>query len=327
MTGPTARGATTSGATAASAAAATSPGATAPGSDADAAATIALTVLTLAGVFSLGRLFASHSYVGPVVTTAIAMHAVAWGCRRQGLRAVTAAVVSLGALILVVAWLVLPETTSYGLPLGGTWHAVHLALQEARTDFHSVTAPAPVTRGFELVTVTAVGVLALLADWAAFRMRTTLEAAVPSFTLFIFSAALGSHQHRTQTIFVELAALLAFVLVHQATVDRETSAWFANRTDGVLGSAAKAGLVIGLAALVLTLNLALRLPGAQAKAVIAWRAADRSGGTRNALSPLVDIRSRILDHNGVEAFTVKSNIPSYWRIMALDTFDGTDWTS
>ena len=295
--------------------------------DADASATIALTVLTLAGVFSLGRLFSSHSYVGPVVTTAIGMHAVAWGCRRRRLRTVTTVLVSVGALILLVAWLVLPETTSYGLPLGHTWHAVRLALQQARTDFRSVTAPAPVTRGFELVTVTAVGLLALLADWAAFRMRTTLEAVIPSFTLFIFSASLGSHQHRTQAIFVELAAILAFVVVHQATVDRETSAWFANRTDRVLGSVAKAGLVIGLAALVLTLNLAFRLPGSQSKALIAWRAADRVGGTRNALSPLVDIRSRILDHAGTEAFMVKSNIPSYWRIMALDTFDGTDWTS
>ena len=41
-----------------------------------------MTALTLAGVFSLGRLFSGHSYVGPVVTTAIAMHALAWGCRR-----------------------------------------------------------------------------------------------------------------------------------------------------------------------------------------------------------------------------------------------------
>jgi transglutaminase-like putative cysteine protease len=117
------------------------------------------------------------------------------------------------------------------------------------------------------------------------------------------------------------------VVVHQATVDRESSAWFANRTDGVLGSVAKAGLIIGLAALVLTVNLSFRLPGSQSRALIAWRAADRAGGTRNALSPLVDIRSRILDHNGTEAFTVKSNVPSYWRIMALDSFDGTDWTS
>ena len=295
--------------------------------EADAAATIALTLLTLAGVFSLGRLFVSHSYVAPVVTVAIAMHAVAWACRRQRLRGVTTALISIGALILVVTWVVLPETTSFGLPLGSTWHAVHLALQEARTDFRSVTAPAPVTRGFELVTAATVGILALLADWAAFRMRTTLEAVIPSFTLFVFSASLGTHQHRTQAIFIELAAILAFVVVHQATVDRESSAWFANRTDGVLGSVAKAGLVIGVVALVLTVNLSFRLPGSQSRALIAWRAADRASGTRNALSPLVDIRSRILDHNGTEAFTVKSNAPSYWRIMALDSFDGTDWTS
>ena len=125
--------------------------------EADGVTTIALTALTLAEVFSLGRLFPGHSYVGPVVTTAIAMHALAWGCRRYGMNAFTAATVSLGPLALLVARLVLPERTGYGLPLGSTWHAFRLALQEAKTDFHAVTAPAPFTRGFELVTVTAVG--------------------------------------------------------------------------------------------------------------------------------------------------------------------------
>src|ERR1700736_952556 len=125
---------------------------------ADAIATTALTVLSPAGVYSLSRLFASGSYVGPVVTMVIVMHAVAWGCRRQGLRPASAAVVSVASLALVLAWLVVPETTRYGLPLTATLRAAHQALRDAGTDFHSVTAPAPVTRGFLFVTVAAVGV-------------------------------------------------------------------------------------------------------------------------------------------------------------------------
>ena len=56
-----------------------------------ASATIALTVLTLAAVVQpRPAVRRPGSYVGPVVTTAVVMHAVAWGCRRQGLRPASA---------------------------------------------------------------------------------------------------------------------------------------------------------------------------------------------------------------------------------------------
>jgi transglutaminase-like putative cysteine protease len=309
----------------------TQPGATTQarqGLNPDLAATLSLTALSLAAIYSLGRLYATNAYVGPVMTMAVAMHAVGWACRRRGLRTATAAVISLAAIVLLVSWLVLGNTTQYGLPLSDTLHAARLALNQASNDFRSVVAPAPVTKGFLLVTVAAVGVMVALADWAAFRMRTTLEAAVPSFTLFVFCAALGSRHHRNAAIFLELAALLTFVIVHRATVEQGGTAWFAGRNDGALTSAIKAGAVIALVAVLLALNLAFRLPGARAKAVITWRAQDRTGtGTRNTISPLVDIRSRILNNTGVEDFTVKTNQPDYWRLTSLDTFSGVEWTS
>jgi transglutaminase-like putative cysteine protease len=304
---------------------------TGPGNDlqTDAIATIALTALTLGAVYSLNRLFVSGSYVGPVVATAIVMHAVAWGCRRQGLRTPAALTVSLASLVLLVAWLVLPETTRYGLPLTGTWRSAVGALRDASTEFHSVVAPAPVTRGFLLATVTAIGALALLADWAAFRTRATLEAVAPSFTLFVFAAALGGHQHRTASVAVELAAILGFVVVHEAVVNRQSSAWFASRTRGAMGSAGQVGAFLGAVALLTGLVVGPLLPGAGSKAVILWRGADRGAGsgTRTIPSPLVDLRTRLVDNPNVEVFTVKSSAPEYWRLTSLDTFNGVEWSS
>lgn len=293
----------------------------------DALATVALVTLTLAAVYSLTRLFAGHSFAGPVLVVALGGHAVGWLSRRLGWPPAVAGVASAFALILLVSWAVLPGSTTFGLPLAGTLHAAARSLHQATTDFHRVTAPAPVTQGFVLVTACGVGVLAVLADWAAFRMRATLEATVPSFAIFVFCAAIGSHSHRSEAVILEVAALLAFVLVHQATLDQETSAWFANRTQGALRHAATTGSILGLAALVIALNLGFRLPGASQKGLVIWRASQGGSGTRNTESPLVNLQGRLQNPSPSPVFTVVSSQPEYWRQTALDNFDGVNWNA
>ncbi|MEO6120795.1 MAG: DUF3488 and transglutaminase-like domain-containing protein, partial [Acidimicrobiales bacterium] len=72
-----------------------------------------------------------------------------------------------------------------------------------------------------------------------------------------------------------------------------------------------------------------RLPGASAGAVLAWRESDRPGGDgrRTTISPLVDIRGRLVDRSTTEVFTVRSTARTYWRLTSLDTFDGDLWSS
>ncbi len=291
----------------------------------DAAATIALTLLTLAAVISLGRLFSTSNWIAPVVTMALGMHAVSWLARRQRWSPATSALAIAAAFVLLASWLVLASSTRFGLPLSGTWHAVGQAVRDARSDYNGAVAPTPATHGLIFVTTVAVGGLAVLADWAAFRMRATIEATVPSLTLFVFTSYLRGRQDRSQIIALELAALVAFIVVHQSTVGRDRSAWFANRPTGALSSAFKTGGVIGIVAIVICLNLAFRLPGAGARAVLKLRPGDH--GARIAPDPLVDVRSRLLDHSGVPLFTVQSSTASYWRLTSLDTYSGTEWTA
>lgn len=294
----------------------------------DILATAALTCLTLAAAYSLTRLFVGRSFAGPVLVVALGTHGVAWFSRRRGWPPAVATVVSLAAVVLLASWTVLPASTAYGLPGPGTLRAAAHAFHQATLDFHRVTAPAPVTQGFKLFTVCGIGILIVLADWAAFRMRATLEATVPSFALFIFCAAIGGRAHRTAALVPEVAALLAFVIIHQAAVDQETSAWFANRTQGALKSALAVGGTIGLGALLIALNLGFRLPGATRKGVITWRASDAAGnGTRSTESPLVDLRGRLMNPDPTPIFSVTANQPAYWRQTALDSFNGTDWNA
>jgi transglutaminase-like putative cysteine protease len=85
---------------------------------------------------------------------------------------------------------------------------------------------------------------------------------------------------------------------------------------------------MALVALVLALVVGPNLPGAYGKGLLGVR--DRNAGanaTRVTLSPLVDIRGRLIGQSDVELFTVATDTPSYWRITALDRFDGSIWSS
>src|SRR5207302_1231991 len=183
--------------------------------------TVALAVLTAVTAAGMGRLFNSTSYLGPVVGAAVAAHALAWLWRRLGLGSIAALLLSAAGILLVTTWVALPHTTVLGLPSATTFHQASSQLSQARQQLQELTTPAPVTTGFLLGSVLIVGILAVLADWAAFRHRSTLEAAVPSLALFIYTAALGTSRGRTLAVSIYLAALIGFVLV--AECSRQTS--------------------------------------------------------------------------------------------------------
>ena len=70
--------------------------------------------------------------------------------------------------------------------------------------------------------------------------------------------------------------------------------------------------------------VAPRLPGATAEPVLDVRGGEGST-PRRALSPLVDIRARLVNQSDVELFRVTTDAPSYWRLMALDIFGSDRW--
>jgi transglutaminase-like putative cysteine protease len=90
----------------------------------------------------------------------------------------------------------------------------------------------------------------------------------------------------------------------------------------------RTGAAIAAVGVLTTVVVGPHLPGADARAVIPWRAADRdTGSSRVTISPLVSIRTRLVDQANVEVFRVTSPSRSYWRLTALETFDGVIWSS
>jgi transglutaminase-like putative cysteine protease len=287
---------------------------------------LTLAGLTGAAVLGLARLFEGASFFTSVLAFALVGHGLALLCRRRGLPGGATAVVGVGGLVLGVSWLLLLHTTAYLLPTPTTVAEAGDRLAEAWDVFSSVRAPAPVHPGLVLAAAVATYVIAWVADTAAFRAAAPVEAAVPAASLFLFGAALGAPPLRAPTTAIFVAAVLAYWLATRAWRATTSPSWAGHQVGGA-GALLSGGSRLAGAAVLGALVVGPLLPGAGASALIPWRASDRNAGTRLTVSPLVDIRARIVDQAEVEVFRVRSEVRSYWRLTALDEFDGRIWRS
>jgi transglutaminase-like putative cysteine protease len=288
---------------------------------------VALVLLTVAAAVDLSRLFHHRpTFLGPVLLSALAVHLVCWSCRRARLGLAPAAAGSVVAVALLISWTVFPHHLALLIPWRATLHDVRRAMSTAADQFRTAAPPTLVVPGFTLAGAVGCSAAAFLADWAAFRMRATVEACLPSLSVFVFSAALAQGHGAVLAAGVWLAAALFFLLVREAGLERPGPAWFASRAGGGPGAILQAGALIGAVALVLGLVVGPHLPGATTHGLISWRHHPGGSGGRTTGSPLVDIRSRLTDLSQIEAFTVKANSPEYWRLTSLDTFDGNGWS-
>ncbi|MFP5316975.1 MAG: DUF3488 and DUF4129 domain-containing transglutaminase family protein [Acidimicrobiia bacterium] len=289
---------------------------------------VALVAVTAAAALGLARLFADGSFILPVLTAVLAAHALAWACRRSGLGLLASAAVSAVGLVLAVAWLVEPHTTTLLLPGPATWSAIADDLRIAWERFGDVKAPTPPLRGFVLAAVVGAWVAATTSDFFAFRMRARFEAMAPGFTLFVFGAILGADKLRLPVTALYLATVVTYALFSEAARQSRASSWFAGRSRDGDSSILRTGAALGGVAVLVAVVIGPHLPGAGRAGLVSWRDGQEGGSrSRVTVSPLVDIRGRLVDQSNTELFTVRADRPSYWRLTSLDRFDGSIWSS
>ena len=286
-----------------------------------------LTLATLSVVATLGfaRLFGDASWVLPVMLAAVGAHGIGLATRRWPVPlALAASALAMGLLICAV---VAGHTTFYGLPTHSTLSALGRAWTAGLDSFRNAVAPTKVTPGLLLLSVGGTWICAAAADWLAFRGDATLTAILPPFVLFVMGAALGKDGFQLPTTFVFVVAALLFVAASHAA--GLPSAWFSGRgsppglTRLAMG-AAPVALLVAAAGLVLGPNL----PGAQAQPLVELRGTGGGGDTsRITVSPLVDLKARLTSTPVTELFVVRSPVPAYWRLTALEEFDGRIWSS
>ncbi|HYF47518.1 MAG TPA: DUF3488 domain-containing protein, partial [Acidimicrobiales bacterium] len=290
-------------------------------------AELALVAVSLAAVYGFTRLFSHHDRLWRLVVVVLAAHALAVGCRLLRWSLPRATLVSAVGLLLVSAWLHAPDQLWYGLPNGDTFRSFSSELDEAWTLFQDVNAPTAPRTGFLIAASTALWVGVFLADWAAFRLNAAFEAVVPATGLFVFAAILGEDEGRFATTAFLLVFVIGFLLVHRVARQEATARWLATETGRGTRAMLRAGGALAALAIVGGLVVGSNLPGAHDPALIAVRDGGDGPGSRVTISPLVDIKARLVEQRTVEVFTVRSPVPSYWRLTALDSFDGEVWGS
>jgi len=289
-------------------------------------AEVPLVAVTIATVAGFVRVYDGWGFLGQLLAFALGAHVVAIASRRLRLPVPFVVVRAVGGAAVASGLILFPSTTALGVPTPATWRAAGDALHEARAQYPVVIAPTAVLPGFQLAAGLALWLAAWFGDWAGHRLRATAEAVAATTAIFVFCSVLGSGEYEIACAAAFAAAVLWFVAVQRSLAIDRDQAWLpTHRTTSraVLRSAGG----IALVALVAGVLVGPSLPGARSEAAVAWRGGAARDRSRVTVSPMVEIRKRLVDQSNREVFRVRASEPAYWRLTSLDSFDGEIWSS
>ncbi len=278
--------------------------------------TATLTLVTAAVTVGFVRVFDSPRFLLPLGIVVLAGHLLAALSRRlpAGRRIL---VMLLGGMLVTIDathW----SAVTAGVPTPSTFGVISEHLDAAIDTLRTGTAPVAPEAGLVFAAAVALWIVAWSTDRLTFGFAAPTEALVPSATVFVVVTSLAADDHRWFCTAVYAAALALHVLVvrHLApsrpAAPTRTGSWRPVIRGGAMAGAA---LVVGLGA-------AATVPSLDTQGMVGLR--DKH--TITVVSPLVDIRSRLVDQADDVLFTVDAHHGEYWRLMALDDFDGETWS-
>jgi transglutaminase-like putative cysteine protease len=304
----------------------TRPNDTARGADAALAATVASTALVAAAALALVRVFEESRWMGAALGAVLLPQAIGLLLARRRAGGITALFVWIVAAILFTVVAIEPHETARGIPtaraFGAWWDDLSSAARVLRTS----TTPVVAEQGALLLALLAVWAASAAAHWSATRLEGTVGAIAPTLALFVAVSALGDGPYAVTTG-VYAAACALFLLAQQQVGLADRRTWFhvrpARRSQLVTG-----GVAIVAAIAVVGAILGPRLPTAQSAGLLdyeEWGEGRGGPGSVRIVSPLVNIGDSLNQQNPVEVFTVRSDARTYWRLVALDDYDGQVW--
>ncbi|MET0910556.1 MAG: DUF3488 and transglutaminase-like domain-containing protein, partial [Ilumatobacteraceae bacterium] len=289
----------------------------------DLAATIGMIAYAITVAIGFSRVFVGWEFLTDLVVIAVVGHGSSYVARRLRVPPFVAIPLLLVVLTWLVAWLYYADTFSGFFPLAETWETVRADFRVVRDDFQSTTPPVAYVDGWAFLAGATMAATVWLADTFAFRAQARGEALVPGAVLFVFIAALGVDEHRIVTsLAVVGAGFCALALLRQRLERRPRTVLGRplNPLVTTIPAIACAATVVLAGAWALGPNL----PGADGEPLFETR--NDRGGVTEIVSPLVDIRSRLVNQAENELFVVRADLPSYWRAAALPEFDGDQWS-
>jgi transglutaminase-like putative cysteine protease len=288
---------------------------------------IALAAVSAVAAAGCCRLFDGSGWLVPVFGAVVGAFVVSVLTARWSGRVAMAAH---GAGLLVLLAERVGGHVAYGVPTPATVAALGRAAGRAPDAFRAAIVPAPATPELILIVVAAVWIATAAAHWLAERRRAGLVAVLPLTAFPLIVAALGTGRLRAALTFAFAAAIALFAVVERnaglpavgATLVRA-----APRRHGRAVLRSRSGLAwpllaVGLAAVA----LGPVVPGVGRAVVDVHAFGVALDVSRVEMNPLVDIKPQLLTPRRTELFTVRATAPAYWRLTALDRFDGRRWS-
>jgi hypothetical protein len=213
-------------------------------------AEVSLLAVHLAVVWGFVRVY-DTTFLGDLVAFTLAGYRHRHRCQAGArLRPAVASLISLTGLALVSAWLLFPDTLAFGVPSTATIRAATDAAKTAGREFGTVIAPTPALVGFQLLTGVAIWGAVHFADWAAFRLRATVEALVPAGIVFGFVSVLSGDDHRVAAAVAFALTTLTYVANHRAHLACVGDAWLGSSPMAGAASLRRTGLAMVAVAVV-----------------------------------------------------------------------------
>ena len=323
------------------------------------AALVSVTVVVGAG---MSRLFTDGSFLSDVLALAVVAHVIAAAARRARLPVLAAGLVCGASLAVTATVLLYPDTAWLVLPTADTALLARDHLVDAWSVVNASSAPVVPAPGLVLGAAAALSASAFLADTAAFRMRAAVTSVVPASAVYGFTVAAGTGDGAVRHGALFSGAVGA-TMVALWLRNRRVDTWIEPRPGRGTLAMARAGSAALMLAVVSGAVAGPWLPGASAAPWVdlaefevtdaapwvdrpspqpePWAdfelrstaAGSMSGsdgkpdGPRVLVSPLVQVRSRLVELSDRELFTVEvlQDERQYWRLTSLDEFDGNGW--
>jgi transglutaminase-like putative cysteine protease len=284
----------------------------------------AVATLAAATAFAFGRVFVGRAPVMGLLLAAVASVLVAGLCERRGLT--TALLASAAGLVVALTWIVYPQTGWYGLPTLRTLRAVGRSLEFVAQQAKVQVAPTPPLAPLMLAAVTSTWTAAFLTHALAVRAGSPLLAVLPSVALVGFADTVLGDGARPIYAIVFLVAALAVVFVDGLRRVRQWGpVWFNFRSRPLASIASRGARQVALVAVLSAVLVPGLLPGFRSSALVDFSTGGEDG---IGLDPFVSIQAQLDNDEPVDLFEVTSDAgAAYWRLYALDEFNGTTWSS
>ncbi len=233
--------------------------------------------------------------------------------------------------LVLESYLFFPSTIANGLPTAESLDQFFSQISDSLNLLLEQRLPITGGEDLQIIYALIIYMVVFLADWTAFIYKKTSETLTPFIALFLLLIYSGQRQNSIFDIALILGTGFIFILFHRLALHPESL----NSRDPKVKSRFikyhfRTGASLAAIALCMGIFLGPAIPGARSEALIDALSLNGNGSdepSRILLNPLVDIGNRITQNSDVEVFRVKTKKPAYWRLTALNVFDGQIWSS